>query len=137
MARTEQDNEVRDATLADLKKEWGPDFTANRNAIDGFIKANVPAEAQPLFLNARMGDGTPVFSHPAMVRVFAQLGRTLNPSGTGTPTSGLNSLDAIEDQIKVYEKRMTTKEWFKDDKANEHYRQLVEARDNMNKKKTA
>lgn len=135
MARSEADVAVRDATNETLRAEWGPDYKANVNAMSGFVKANVAEADQANFINARMGDGTPVFSHHGMVRMFAQLGRTLNPTGTSTPGGGIDKLDAIQDAIKGYEKRMATKEWFKDTKAQEHYRELVDARDNMTKKR--
>lgn len=130
-ARTAKDLEVRDSTQEALRTEWGTDYKANVNAMSAFVKANVPEADQANFMNARMGDGTPVFSHPGMVKAFAQLGRVLNPTGTATPGGGMDKLDAIETQIAAYEKRMATKEWFKDTKAQEHYRQLVTARDRM------
>lgn len=135
--RSELDVKARDETAEGLRTEWGADYKANVNAMSGFIKANVPEDAQANFLNARMGDGTPVFSHPAMVKAFAQLGRTLNPTGAVTPGGGIDKLDAIQDAIGGYEKRMATdrNNWFKDQKSQEHYRQLVEARDNMTRKK--
>ncbi len=135
--RSEQDVKARDDASEALRAEWGPDYKANVNAMSAFVKSNVPEDAQANFLNARMGDGTPVFSHPAMVKAFAQLGRTLNPTGATTPGGGVDKLDAIEDAIKGYEKRMATDRvnWYKDNKSQEHYRQLVDARDNMTKKK--
>lgn len=135
--RSEMDVKARDTTSESLRAEWGADYKANVNAMSAFVKSNVPEGDQANFLNARMGDGTPVFSHPGMVKAFAQLGRTLNPTGTTTPGGGIDKLDAIQDAIKGYEKRMATDRanWYKDTKAQEHYRQLVDARDNMTKKK--
>lgn len=137
MMRSEQDIKARDETSEALRTEWGVDYKGNVNAMSAFVKSNIPEGDQANFLNARMGDGTPVFSHPGMVKAFAQLGRTLNPTGTTTPGGGLDKLDAIQDAIKGYEKRMATDRvnWYKDNKAQEHYRQLVDARDNMTKKK--
>jgi hypothetical protein len=135
--RSDMDVKARDETSEALRQEWGPDYKANVNAMSAFVTANIPAEAQADFLNARMGDGTPVFSHPAMVRAFAQLGRTLNPTGTTTPGGGMDKMDAIEDAIKGYEKRMATDRanWFKDEKSQSHYRELLTARERMTKKK--
>lgn len=135
--RSDLDISARDQTAEALRAEWGPDYKANVNAMSGFVKANIPEADQANFLNARMGDGTPVFSHPGMVKAFAQLGRTLNPTGTTTPGGGMDKLDAIEDAIKGYEKRMATDRanWFKDNKAQAHYRELLTARERMTKKK--
>ncbi len=134
---SERDVKARDETAEALRTEWGADYKGNVNAMSAFVKSNIPEADQANFLNARMGDGTPVFSHPGMVKAFAQLGRTLNPTGTTTPGGGIDKLDAIQDAIKGYEKRMATDRvnWYKDTKAQEHYRQLVDARDNMSKKK--
>lgn len=136
MLRSEQDVKARDDTAEALRTEWGPDYKVNVNAMSAFVKSNVPEADQANFLNARMGDGTPVFSHPAMVKTFAQLGRVLNPTGTTTPGGGIDKLDGIQDAIKGYEKRMANDRaaWFKDSKAQEHYRQLVDAREKMTKK---
>ena len=129
--RSEMDVKARDETTETLRAEWGPDFKSNVNAMSGFVSANIPEADQANFLNARMGDGTPVFSHPGMVRAFAQLGRTLNPTGTSTPGGGADRLDAIETAIQGYEKRMHTKEWHRDMKSQAHYRELVTAKQKM------
>ena len=133
--RSDLDIKARDETSESLRTEWGQDYKANVNAMSGFVKANIPEADQANFLNARMGDGTPVFSHPGMVRAFATLGRTLNPTGTSTPGGGADRLDSIESAIAGYEKRMHTKEWHRDHKAQAHYRELVTARQNMTKGK--
>lgn len=137
LAQSEKDISSRDKTAETLKTEWGPDYKANVDTMMGFVRGNFPEGVHAALLNARLGDGTPLFSHPDTVKAFAQLGRVLGNKGTSTPGGGTDQLSAIEDQIKAYEKTMHTKEWHKDFKKQAHYRELVTARDGMTKKKTA
>lgn len=134
IAISERDISVKETTEEMLRSEWGPDYKPNLNAMKEFLTANFPEAVQPLLLNGRLGDGTPIMSHPDVIKSFALLGRTLNPSGTATPGGGVDKIDVIEERIKAYENRMGTKEWYKDEKAQSDYRHLVTIRDNMTKK---
>lgn len=131
--------QARDAQIAEqtqdaLREEWGTDYRANIQAINGFIESQFPQDIQKALHNARLGDddGTPLLHHPDVLRVFASLGRVLNPQSTLTHGKGVDSLDTINDEIKGLEKRMGSKDWYRDDKAQARYQELVRIRDRMN-----
>lgn len=126
-----QDNEQKNATIAALTQEYGPEYAANIQSMKNFITASFPKEVGEQFLSARLGDGTALFNHPDMIRSLVRISRELNPTGTPTPGTGFDKADEVETQIAAYEKRMKTdrKGWFEDTKANEHYRELLNARE--------
>ncbi len=127
----EQDVVKREECINALREEWGPEYASNVNAMHNFVKAQFPEDVQESLLNARLGDGTAMFNHPSVVKALAKIARDIDPTGTPTPGSGFDKIDTIEDKIKEYEGRMRNdrKNWFADEKAQAHYRQLLEARD--------
>lgn len=129
IALQQQDNEQKTNAIATLTQEFGPEYAANIQSMKNFITASFPKDVAEHFLSARLGDGTAIFNHPDMIRSFVRISRELNPTGTPTPGTGFDKADEIEKQIAAYEKRMHTKEWFNDTKANEHYRELINARE--------
>ena len=132
-ALQENDTKVMKETEAVLRKEYGGEFTSVMDHFQNFVKASFPEEIHEMLLNARLGDAaqTPLMLHPAFIRSMASMARQLNPMGTNTSAGGLDKIDAIEDQIAAYKKEMGTNAWYKDNKKQEHYRQLVSARDRL------
>ena len=130
-AITARDDELSTSAIAELKETWGTDYGANMQAMHNFIAGYIPADMKDAFEGARLGDdeGTPLFSSAAMIEVFSKIQREINPLGAQTSGSGMDNIDAIEDQIKTYEGQMGTKAWYKDEKAQKHYRELISARD--------
>lgn len=128
-----RDRSKAEAAEDTLRKEWGPDFKPNITVMKAFLENNFPSDVHAALLDSRLGDdeGTPLLAHPGVIRAFTQLGRALNPTGTITSGAGMDSLDTINEQIKGYEKRMASKEWFKDEKSQAHYRDLVTARERL------
>lgn len=124
-----QDNEQKNATIAALTQEFGPEYAANIQSMRNFIAASFPKEVTDQFLSARLGDGTALFNHPDMIRSLVRISRELNPTGTPTPGTGFDKADEVEAQIKKYESRMGKKEWFDDEKSQAHYRELIDARE--------
>lgn len=128
-ALQEMDVSKRDAAEESLRAEWGSDFKPNVNAMKTFIENNFPSDVQDFLKNSRLGDpeGTPLLCHPGIIKAFAQIGRELNPTGTLNMGKGMDSMDTIKEQKTALEKRMGTPEWYKDEKAQEQYRNLVDA----------
>lgn len=127
----DRDLDIANATEDELRAEWQADYRPNINAVNAFLDTNFPAGMKEALMNARLGDEarTPLMHHPDVLRSFASLGRILNPQSTVTHGKTMDSMDAVEDQIKGYEKQMATPAWFKDEKAQAHYRELVTIRD--------
>jgi len=121
-----------DAT-AQLKEDWGADYDANIQSLHNFIEGNFPKEVQDSIMNGRLGDdeGTPLLCHPGVIDAFSRIQRELNPMGSRASGQGMDNMDAINDQIKTYEDRMGNdrSNWYKDEKAQTHYRELLNARE--------
>jgi hypothetical protein len=85
------------------------------------------------FFMARMPDGRMIGDHPELVSFFSGLAREINPAATLVPSSGGDPTKGVDEAIAAYEKRMGEDRagWFKDTKAQEHYSQLLSARDKM------
>jgi hypothetical protein len=128
----EQDQSFRAQSEEQLREEWGPDYKRNLNATASLF-ANMKDDLKNSFFMSRMPDGRMIGDHPEMVAFFSGLARELNPAATLVPASGGDPTKGVEEQIAVYEKRMSEDRnaWFKDTKAQEHYSQLLTARDKM------
>ena len=61
---------------------------------------------------------------------MADWARKLNPAATVVPNNA-NPMQAIESEIAGLEDKMGTDEWFKDEAAQQRYRDLISARDNL------
>lgn len=128
----EQDRSFRAQSEEQLREEWGPDYKRNLNATASLF-ANMDGELKNSFFMARMPDGRMIGDHPQMVAFFSGLARELNPAATLVPASGGDPVKGVEEQIAAYEQRMSgdRNAWFKDTKAQEHYAQLLTAREKM------
>lgn len=132
----QRDQEKANEAQQYFKEEWGADYEANLNSMTNFIENNFPQDVQDALMNGRLGDedGTPLLASTAVIEAFSRIQREINPMGTVTNGQGMDTIDSIQDQIKTYEDRMGTKEWFKDEKAQQHYRELVTARERYESK---
>lgn len=113
----------------ELRKVWGQDYRRNVGSIHGLLDT-APAEVKELILNARTTDGTPFASHPGILQFLSKTSLELNPHITVVPGEHGNVAGAIEDEMKALEKQMgdKTSDYWKDEKKQARYRQLVEAR---------
>ena len=132
-AISQMDQQKAANATAELKEKWAEDYPANIQALHNFIEGNFPKDVQEALMNGRLGDdeGTPIFCNAAVIEAFSRIQRELNPMGSVSSGQGMDSLDAIEDQIKIYEDRMGNdrQNWYKDEKAQAHYRELINARE--------
>lgn len=123
-ARYQADKDARVAAEDTLHAEWGTDYRENLNYVNNFIAANIPAEQAEAFRNARLGDGSPLFSNAAMLKAFAQVARELNPVASTVSGKGMDNAAAIDDRIKELEKKMGSPEWYNSPEREQH-RQLL------------
>ena len=130
--RLARDGEVKNATEDALRQEWGADYRPNLNAIGGFLDT-APREVKDAFLSARMTDGTPIASNKHVLQWM--LGRALesNPAITVLPGSGANAGKGIDERIGEIEGAMRDPKsgYWKNEKMQAEYRQLLEARERM------
>jgi hypothetical protein len=128
----EMDSSFRAQSEEALREEWGPDFRRNINATAALFSGMNEEVKNSLFL-ARMPDGRMIGDHPEVVGFFSKLARELNPAATLVPSSGGDPSKGVDETIAAYEKRMGEDRagWFKDTKSQEHYSQLLAAREKM------
>ena len=131
-----RDVDSQNTAIEELKEEWGTDYNANLNTVNNFIETNFPQDIQEALKSGRLGDdgGTPLMSDANIMKAFATIQRQLNPLGTTTPGIGMDQIDGINEQIKKYEDRMNTKSWFNDTKAQDHYQDLLRAKEKFTPK---
>lgn len=113
-----------------LRAEWGGEYRANVNAVQGLVDT-IPAEVRDAFANARLSDGTAMLANPAMVRWLVHTARTVNPMATVVPGAGANVAAAIDDEISQIETvmRADRRAYNKDEKMQARYRELLGARE--------
>ena len=124
-AAQEQFETQRTETAATLGEEWGPEYKANLNKIQGVIDATVPAEQKDL--KALINRAIQTNAHFA--RHYAAIALQLNPAGTLVPGDRGANEGSIVDGIKAIEKTMKEHrgEYNKDDGMQKRYRELLGA----------
>ena len=130
--RKDQDGLDSQRAQSILRESWQGDFQANVNIFKSVI-GQMPEGLREGIINARLPDGTGLMNDPNFVQFMVQRERQANPTVTVVPSSDGNPVQTINDEIKSLEDRMDTDEWFKDDAAQKRYRELVTARDKLNK----
>lgn len=126
----EADNNAKQVAEDKLRVEWGNDFRRNVNMIHGLLDTG-PEGVKDAIINGRGPDGTPLGSNPAVMQYLADLAFQINPITTLVPNSGGNPGASIQDEIAAIEKVMGTDAYYKDEKMQERYRQLIDARERM------
>lgn len=90
-ARTVADSSLRTQTEDLLRQEWGNNYRAEINNINGFL-SGYSEEVREAFLQARTPDGNPLVGTPAVIKALAQMARTIAPYSIPIGSDG-GSLD--------------------------------------------
>ena len=132
-----QQNDNRDHAEAvkALKSDagFGAEYEANRNHLDGYLKATFPADVYESLINARMGNGKALFNDVQFVKIMTNIAREMNPTGSVMSGTGFDKPGQIDDEIAKIEKMMSTdwKGYHKDTATQERYRTLISARERI------
>lgn len=128
-AMGEADVSHRDEVQDTLRTEWGAEYRGNVNSINAFLDS-APKGIKDKLLSARMPDGRAVANDPDMMRTLIAWAREINPVGTVVPAGG-DQTGAIETEIDKIRKvmREDRKAYDSDEKMQERFRHLLEARD--------
>jgi hypothetical protein len=102
-ARDHADAAFKQEASAELMREWGHDYAANRNAIAQFFDRSFPADFRDALLTARLPDGGILANHPAFNRAILEVATSLNPSGTVLPNASGGGLSGVESRITEIE----------------------------------
>lgn len=116
-------------TAAELGREWGPEFKANMNKIQGVLDATIPGdqgELKTLIKNA-------IDSNPHFARHYAAIALELNPAGTLVPGDRGANEGSVVDGIKEIEGVMAKNrsKYDKDQTMQTRYRDLLGAYQKM------
>lgn len=137
--RVEKDRQIQEETTETLRADWGPEFRRNINLVHGLFDATASPELKQAFLGGRLADGTPIGSSPEALKMLLGLALVNNPAGTVVPGGSGNLPQAVDDEIGKIEKTMKENRgaYNKDEKMQARYRELLGAREQLNKRKVA
>ena len=132
-----KDTTIRQESEEILREDWGPEFKRNVNLINNLVASNGDPEFVENFWNARLADGTPIGSSPAMLKMLLNLALVDNPAGTVVPNGGGNIQQSIDTEIASIETAMRKDRnaYNKDEKMQARYRDLLEAREKLQNRK--
>lgn len=122
------------------RAKWGTDYRRNEALIDGLLDT-APKGVKDALLNTRLSDGTLLKNSVGVQDFLAGLALQLNPQVTLVPGSSGNIMTSVEDEIAKIEGWMRAPKgtqdsarYWKDDRAQARYRELVAYRDGQKKK---
>lgn len=129
---SEADNQAKTEGEDLLRTEWGADFRRNMNVLKTHLDT-LPESVSNAILTGRDGDGVRLANNPELLKWITSLALDANPLATVVPGTGAGAASAIADEIAALEKRMGTDRvaWFKDERAQARYQELITARDRM------
>lgn len=134
----QKDNVHRREFEDSMRQEWGNEYRANVNIVSNFINS-APKEISEMIHNGRGPDGKALLNSPNFVRWINNLAREINPALPVVPgDSGRDSLDTINDELsKLSEIRKTQgiQAWHKNQPARERERQLLSAKEKLERRK--
>lgn len=126
------DNATVNATIDELRQEYGADYRRNMNILDSHLTASFGEETADLLKNARLGDGTPMLANATVVRSFVDQAIEKNPVSTVVPGAGTNQASAIEDELKALRKlQMTDPKTYWSDETQARELELISAQQKL------
>lgn len=132
--QAQQDKEFKQETRQALRDEWGPEYTANLNALKT-VFTNADEGLFEHLMGARAADGRKLGDHPGVLKWLTNIVREVNPAATVVP-SGTGSAQSVDSEIAALEQRMRTDRegWYKDEAAQARLRQLYTAQEKIQKR---
>jgi len=113
---------------------WGQNFKRNVTIVDNFL-GSLPDGIGAQLAGGRLADGRRIGDDPRFMNAILKMALDANPAATLVPNQGGDPSKAIETEIGEIEKWMAapshSPEWnkyWKDEKTQERYRQLLDAR---------
>lgn len=127
--------EQKDSAQTELRKEFGQQYDRNINLLKGYIQ-NQFGDASDVLMGAIDATGTPLMNQPNVIRKFLQLAMDHDPIGASLPGLGMQGIDTIDNELKTLETRIKTdrKGYFRDDKAQARYGELLQMKERYGKK---
>jgi hypothetical protein len=107
-----------------LRAEWGNEFRAHNNRIEGLMDLVGDGKGKDM-LDARMADGTRLGDSVEVKQFLLDMALAYNPAGTLTPSGGGDLISSVQDEIDAIKGKMNTPEYRKDEKMQARYRELL------------
>jgi hypothetical protein len=128
-AQAEMDDTQSGESVDKLREDWGSDYRANINLVNGLIASTFGKDAADQILNGRYQDGRAFMNDPAVLKGFAEIARKMNPI-MQIDAPGTSHESTMNDEIAELEKYMREKrhEYNKDEPAQARLRDLYEIR---------
>lgn len=136
-AMAESDKQYRAAMEDTLREEWGTDFRANKDGVEAMV-GQWPEDVRKALLTARTGEGF-LIEHPGVMRALADQARQLGFVGATVVPKGGDLGASVDQEIAAIEKSMFNEDgtknsaYWKSDKAQARYAQLLETRGRLAK----
>jgi hypothetical protein len=129
-ARMDRDTEQSKEATDELRDAWGKDYRTNMNLITGLLKSTFGDEASDMLVNGRFKDETGFFNNVGVMKGFAELARKVNPIAPLIPNDQ-KAVASLHEEIALYEGKMGTMEYKKDEKMQARLRELYDIRSNL------
>lgn len=120
--------ELEQASVEELREEWGQDYKRNLNIVTGFLDG-LPETVADVFRNGKDSGGLPLGNNAAVIRWLTGLALEQNPIATVVPGAGANQASAIADELAEIRKVMANDRarYNKDEAMQARYRELLGA----------
>lgn len=134
--RQQADIAQREECINLLRDAYGPEYQANINIMNNFVKSTFPEDRQDAILSARLGDGTAMFNDPAVLQAFVKIARDVNPVGIPMPGQGFDRVESVNARIKEIETMMSKdpNSYYKNEAIQKEARDLYAARERFGSK---
>ena len=113
-----------------LRTDWGPDYRANMNLVEGLLNGAFGKEAQEQLRSGRYTDGRAFMNDPDVLKGLADIARKVNPVMEMGGGDHHTAQESMNDEIATLEKFMREKrtEYNKDKGAQDRLRDLYQLR---------
>lgn len=132
------DDKFKQESEDDLRATWeGADYRRNLTAVRNMM-AGWPEGLADEIMAGRTADGRLIGDDPRFLKAMAQMALDLNPAATLVPHAGADTGKVMEERLSELKTWMSApkgsdnwKKYWKDEKVQEEYRDLVNAQDKM------
>jgi hypothetical protein len=139
MQRQDRDANQHIKAQAELRQAWGQDFTRNQNAMINFRDAHMPQDLQVRVFGGRTADGVMLGNDPQFIHWMASLAMEVNPQYSVVPAGSSDAGRSVNDEIAQIQQMISNNDplYWKDEKKQARFRDLLEARDSIKKRSAA
>lgn len=117
---------LEQASVEELRAEWGADYKRNLNVMHGYLET-LPSAVADAFRHGKGADGLPLGYNADVLRWLTSQAMEANPVATVVPGAGANQASAIAEEMVAIQAKMGTPEYTKNPALQARYLELIEA----------